>query len=136
MSLNGILSFRWKISTKICMFLCRIFQYCRFPILDTLRAFIVYVVNHFCDRIWSLQVESNLCRFFIGCLYWYLKRSNYKEGSIETSFTGYTPPHHCVCLKPILGYPTSYVVFFMFSSWDERWLLTFLILVELCRLVP
>lgn len=58
--------------------------------------------------------------------------SNYKEGRVETALTSLALPHYCVCLKPRLGYPTSFVVFSMFNRWRERWLLN--LVGVLCRL--
>ena len=43
--------------------------------------------------------------------------SSYQEGRDGIPLTGLTPPHCCICLKPISGFPTSHVVvFFVFSE--------------------
>ena len=51
----------------------------------------------------------NLCRFFIIYLYNCHWRSNYQEGRIWISLTGFTLPHLCACPKK--GLPTNIISF-------------------------
>jgi hypothetical protein len=74
-------------------------------------------VEAYLFRVW---VEAYLFMvFFIVCLcmycYW---RTRYKEGGVGIPLTGLNPPHFCVCSTPGPGFPTSYVVFFVFSEFS------------------
>jgi len=75
---------------------------------------IITYISTFLSGSESLQVCFD--RLFI----YYSWRSSYQEWRDGIPLTGLTPPHCCVCLKPISGFPTSHVmVFFVFSK--LRW---------------
>ena len=66
--------------------------------------------------MWSFQVEANLCRFVVICLFLYclIKISNYQKGRVWIPLTGLKLPHFCVCPKPGPGFQRSNVMVFFF----------------------
>ena len=48
----------------------------------------VHAAIHFCDSMWSLRVEANLCWYSIVCLYMYFRlRSRYQVGEVGIPIT-------------------------------------------------
>jgi hypothetical protein len=78
----------------------------------------VYIVNHFCNSMWSFWVEAICAGLLIVLLYIYCRwRSPYQEGRVGIPLTGLIPPHFCVSPKPGSRFTKSYVVvFFVFSE--------------------
>jgi len=74
------------------------------------------VVIPFWGSMWSFQVEANLCRFVVICLFLYclIKISNYQKGRVWIPLTGLKLPHFCVCPKPGPGFQRSNVMVFFF----------------------
>ena len=109
---------------------------------DRLRQVWLYIqkcIYIYCDGMWSLWVEANLCRFFlIICLYIYgmysCWRSSYQEGRIGIPLTGLTLSHFCSCPKPGPGFPMSYVVLFC-VQWVQLWWEVIVRFVDIGRIV-
>ena len=52
--------------------------------------------------------------FYHLLIYCCRRRSSYLEGRVEIPLIGLMPPHFCACPKPVSGFPTPYVIVFIF----------------------
>jgi hypothetical protein len=80
----------------------------------------VYVVIHFCDRVWSFRAEASLCKVFCRLfVYMFQLKIQLSREEGWNSINRFNPPHLCVHFKPGRGFLTSYVVvFFVFSEFS------------------
>ena len=73
------------------------------------------------------------CFLWCHCVYFCIAVGDLiiKTGMVGILLTSLTLPHFCACPKPGPGFPLAYVMeFFMFNSWDDRWLVILLMLVN------
>ena len=131
----------WRVSPRDEMrFLCRMsalhcFVKCKCLIITIIHLFINWI--DFLHNPAILQVEANLCRFFLLFVYICIDiwdRIFKTEKGIATSSTDLTPTHVCACPKPVPGSPTLYLtIFFKLCSaiWCEMYRFVLLMLAEM-----
>ena len=70
---------------------------------------LIYVVLHFCDIMWSIWFDTNLCRFFKLFVYICdaIGDQILQIGTVQVQLTSLILPHECVCPTSEPISPTS-----------------------------